>query len=120
MNDLLIESAIRSTVVVSAAWIAWFLRRASADLRQKIWLAALIGTGTSSPRRFPNRLAWWSQRKGRDLQARGILPLADRAGRPVDCRMTLLGRMGLGLVRMARITNEADPWTPIYLLLAQG
>jgi TonB family protein len=45
MIDLIWGGALRGTVLLAAAWLAAFLlRRDSADLRHRVWLAALIGT----------------------------------------------------------------------------
>lgn len=45
MIDLIWGAALRGTILLAAAWlVAFLLRRDSADLRHKIWLAALIGT----------------------------------------------------------------------------
>ena len=42
--NLLIDSALRSTVILTVAWLVTLaLRRSSADLRHRIWLAALGG-----------------------------------------------------------------------------
>jgi TonB family protein len=111
MNDVLLESTIRSTVIVSAAWAAaWFLRRASADLRHKIWLAALIGIACSwiavpGPESF--RLVITAQSGGAaDLTASSRWPIA-LAAMWIAGVTLLLGRKGIGLVRLARITNQA-------------
>ena len=44
MTELIVDFLVRSTVILCAAWLTTsLLSRASADLRHKIWLAALIG-----------------------------------------------------------------------------
>src|SRR5271170_1956120 len=41
--NLLLDSALKATVILFAAWTATlFLRRASADVRHMVWLAAMI------------------------------------------------------------------------------
>ena len=43
MTSLMIAAALKGTIVLGAAWIATsLLRRSSADLRHRIWLAAFI------------------------------------------------------------------------------
>ena len=43
MINLVLTAALKGTVVLGAAWIATtLLRRRSADLRHRIWLAALV------------------------------------------------------------------------------
>src|SRR5690348_12223895 len=43
MTALLTVAALKGTIVLGAAWIATLLlRRSSADLRHRIWLAAII------------------------------------------------------------------------------
>ena len=43
MTNLIITAALKGTIVLGAAWIATsLLRRSSADLRHRIWLAAFI------------------------------------------------------------------------------
>lgn len=43
MTNLILTAALKGTVVLAAAWLATaLLRRRSADLRHRIWLAALI------------------------------------------------------------------------------
>ena len=43
MTNLILTAALKGTIVLGAAWIATaLLRRRSADLRHRIWLAALI------------------------------------------------------------------------------
>ena len=112
MNDLLIESAIRSSVVVSVASIAaWFLRRASADLRHKIWLATLIGIAFSwvtAPVPESFRLVVTAQSGGiSGLTASSRWPIA-LAIVWIAGMALLLGRAALGLVELARITNGAQ------------
>jgi TonB family protein len=111
MNDLLMESAIRSTVVLSTAWIvALILRRASADLRHKVWLAALIGVAfslVSMPVPEPFRFVIAVQAGGAPGLAASIhwsiaLTVAWAAGMTL-----LLVRSGLGLARLARMTSRA-------------
>jgi TonB family protein len=111
MNDLLMESAIRSTVVLSAAWIvALFLRRASADLRHKVWLAALI----SVPFSLVSVVVPESFRIAVAVQSGGISGLAASSRWPIALTVAwvagmtlLLVRSGLGLARLARITSRA-------------
>ena len=43
MTNIILTAALKGTVVLGFAWIATaLLRRSSADLRHRIWLAALI------------------------------------------------------------------------------
>jgi TonB family protein len=45
MTNIILTAALKGTIVLVAAWIATaLLRRRSADLRDRIWLAALVAT----------------------------------------------------------------------------
>jgi len=45
MTTLILTAALKGTIVLGAAWIATvLLRQRSADLRHRIWLAALVAT----------------------------------------------------------------------------
>ena len=45
MTNLILTAALKGTIVLSVAWIATvLLRDRSADLRHRIWLAALVAT----------------------------------------------------------------------------
>ena len=49
MTDLVVDFLVRSTVILAMAWVMTsVLSRASADLRHKIWLAALMGATLSA------------------------------------------------------------------------
>jgi TonB family protein len=111
MNDLLMESAIRSTIVLGAAWIvALILRRASADLRHKVWLAALIGVAfslISVPVPESYRIAVAVESGGiSGLAAPSCWPIALTVAWVAGMTLLLL-RSGLGLARLARITSRA-------------
>ena len=113
MNDLLMESAIRSTVVLSAARIvAFILRRASADLRHKVWLAALVGVSfslVSLPVPDSFRIAVTAQSGGiaGPAAASSRWPIALTAVWAVGM-LLLLARFGIGVgCRLARLTRWA-------------
>jgi hypothetical protein len=43
MTNIILTAAVKGTIVLGAAWIATaLLRQRSADLRHRIWLAALV------------------------------------------------------------------------------
>ena len=111
MMNLLIEGALRATVVLGLAWLATaLLRRASADVRGRIWRTALAATAflfVPLPVPEPFRIS--------------STALADAAGASTDVAtsmpilliiwvigLVLLGsRLGISLVILSRLTRSA-------------
>jgi TonB family protein len=113
MNTLIVTAALKGTIVLSAAWIATvLLRRRSADLRHRIWLAALIAMALLMlPVAPPQTL-----RIAIDTSsaAVGNVPAAARSMKmlPVVWSVVaalLLMRWGAGLFRLNSVTRESRP-----------
>ena len=122
MMNLLIDSALRSTVILAIAWIVTLaLRRSSADLRHRIWLAALGGV-TLLP-----LIEWIAPSflsSGRILE--NVPTLAAFAAAPaaaarsgakipwlvaiwmIGAALVML-RLAIGLARIAKVTRTARP-----------
>jgi len=120
--NLLIDSALRSTVILAIAWIVTLaLRRSSADLRHRIWLAALGGV-TLLP-----LIEWIAPSflsSGRILE--NVPTLAAFAAAPaaaarsgakipwlvaiwmIGAALVML-RLAIGLARIAKVTRTARP-----------
>src|SRR6185295_16329088 len=122
MMNLLIDSALRSTVILAIAWIVTLaLRRSSADLRHRIWLAALGGV-TLLP-----LIEWIAPSflsSGRILENvptlaafAGAPAAAARSGAKIPWLMAIwitgaalvMLRLVIGLVRIAKVTRTARP-----------
>lgn len=111
MTNLILTAALKGTVVLIAAWIATaLLRRHSADLRHRIWLAALIAMALLLvPVSVPQTLRM-------TIDAGAAVPgSASAAGRSVPwlalvwsvVAALLLLRWGAGVLRLFRITRQA-------------
>ncbi len=120
--NLLIDSALRSTVILAVAWLVTLaLRRSSADLRHRIWLAALGGVALLplvewiAPSILP---------QGRILA--NVPTLAVFAGAPAAAARSgakipwlaaiwiagaalVMLRLAVGLVRISKLTRRAFP-----------
>jgi TonB family protein len=114
MMNLLWEAALKGTVILAAAWLAaTLLKRASADLRHRIWLAALIGllalmlpVPVPEPARiavvdtgFPNAAAGAFRARSSWIWESMWLAGA----------VAMLARAALGLVRLHRLTRRTQP-----------
>jgi TonB family protein len=111
-NTLLIDSALRATVVLASAWIAAsLLRYWSADLRHRIWLAALAGVALSLislpvPESFRIVMAAQGGLIAGPAAASSRWPIVLAAVWAVGM-LLLLARFGIGLVALARLTRAA-------------
>ena len=112
MMNLMVEIALRATVVLGLAWLATaLLRRASADVRGRIWRTALAATALlfiPLPVPEPFRIS--------------STALADAAGASNDAAASvpilliiwmiglalLLGRLGISLAVLSRLTRSAS------------
>jgi len=110
MTSLILTAALKGTVVLAAAWLATaLLRRRSADLRHRIWLAALIAMALLLvPVSVPQTLRM-------TIDAAAVPGTASAAGRSVPSltlvwsvlAALLLLRWGAGVLRLFRITRQA-------------
>jgi TonB family protein len=120
MMNLLIDSALRSTLILAIAWIITLaLRRSSADLRHRIWLAALGGVALLPLIEWiaPSFLS-----SGRILE--NVPTLAAFAGAPAAAARSgakvpwlaaiwmtgaalVLLRLAIGLMRIAKLSRAA-------------
>jgi TonB family protein len=113
MINLILTAALKGTVALGAAWIATaLLRRSSADLRHRIWLAALVATALLMiPWAPPEtlRIAVDTSAAGIGLAAASrrsisVLPVAFSVAWSVIAALLLL-RWGAGIFRLQRITR---------------
>jgi TonB family protein len=111
MTNLILTAALKGTIVLSAAWIATvLLRRRSADLRHRIWLAAIIAMALLLiPVSVPQTMRM-------TIDASAAAPAtASAAARSIQVlpvvwsviAALLLLRWGLGVLRLYRITHAA-------------
>jgi TonB family protein len=121
MMNLLIDSALRSTVILAIAWIVTLaLRQSSADLRHRIWLAALGGVALLP---LVELIAPSFLSSGRILE--NVPTLAAFAGAPAAAARSgakipwlaaiwitgaalVILRLTIGLVRIAKVTRTAQ------------
>jgi TonB family protein len=124
VTDLLVSSAFKGTIVLALAWIATAAcRRASADLRHRIWLAALLAVVLFMipvPVPEPLRLA---------ISARAsAVPDAVASSRWPAIVSTLwilgmawlLGRFAAGLARLLHIANSARSYGESNILVSDA
>ncbi len=124
INDLLIDSSVRATAVLAAAWIAAsFLRRASADLRHRIWLAALVSAVLSLvPAPVPDSLRiaiTVSAGTAVGPVASARWPMLLTAVWTLGTTL-LLARSGIGLFRLARLTRAARRFETDEILISDA
>lgn len=111
MTSLILTAALKGTVVLGAAWIATaLLRQRSADLRHRIWLAAIIAMALLLlPVSVPQTMRM-------TIDASAASPAtASTAARSIQVlpvvwsviAALLLLRWGLGVLRLYRITRGA-------------
>jgi len=113
MTELILSAALRGTFVLGAAWLAtWLLRRASADVRHKIWLASLVGLVLLLiPMPLPESMTIYvdatldsGAMAAKAADSVAVLPVIWAIG----CLLFLL-RAVLGVSSLARVTREARP-----------
>jgi TonB family protein len=113
---LLLDSALKATVILTAAWLATiFLRRRSADMRHRVWLAAMLAVAglpaliLAIPQALPQAQIIVTAQGG-------SVPMnAARIARAFPWMLTLwasiaaliVARSIAGIVRMAQITRRA-------------
>jgi TonB family protein len=111
MTDLILTTALKGTIVLAAAWIAAaLLRRSPADLRHRIWLAALIAMALLLipwPKRAPMTFAAAAELGAGKVTAAAsrslpLLPMLWLAGVAL-----VLIRFGAGVIRLAQLTHSA-------------
>ena len=111
MTNLILTAALKGTIVLGAAWIATaLLRRRSADLRHRVWLAAIIAMALLLlPVSVPQTMRM-------TIDASAAAPAtASAAARSIQAlpvvwsiiAALLLLRWGLGVLRLHRITRRA-------------
>ncbi|MBZ5601137.1 MAG: M56 family metallopeptidase [Acidobacteriia bacterium] len=114
--NVILDSALKSTAILSAAWIiAQLLRRASADVRHRVWLAALLAVAVlpvaalSIPRSWPvaqiaaaSPILAGTARAERAMRGFSWLAAIWAAGASV-----VMLRLLAGMARIARITRSA-------------
>ena len=111
MTSLILTAALKGTIVLSAAWIATaLLRQRSADLRHRIWLAALVATALLLiPVPVPQTMRMTIDATA---TAPGTVSAAARSIRvfPIVWSIIaalLLMRWGAGVLRLYRITRQS-------------
>jgi TonB family protein len=112
MTQLLMDAALKGSVVLTVAWIATvLLRHASADLRHRIWLVALAGTVLVSiplPMPAPVRIA-----VNTNFVITSTASAASASAASWIRDIWILGfglvliRFAAGVLRLARITRTA-------------
>ena len=111
MTNIILTAALKGTIVLAAAWIATILlRRQSADLRHRIWSAALVALALLMipwPAPAPMSLVASAEIGAGKAAAAAtrsfpLLPLLWLAGVAV-----VLIRFGAGMLRLVRLTRSA-------------
>jgi len=111
MTSLIIAAALKGTIVLGAAWIATsLLRRSSADLRHRIWLAAFIAMALLLipwPMPAPMRISaaatlGTAQVSSAAARSLSILPVIWAAGLAF-----MLIRFCAGIIRLTGLTRSA-------------
>jgi TonB family protein len=109
MTSLILTAAVKGTILLAAAWIATaLLRRSSADLRHRIWLAALVAMALLLvPVSVPQTLRMTIDASA---SAPGTVSAAARSIRvfPIVWSIIaalLLMRWGAGIFRLHRLTR---------------
>ena len=111
MTNIILTAALKGTVVLSAAWVATaLLRRSTADLRHRIWLAALMAMALLLIPIAPPQ----TMRIAIDTNAAGVGTAAASARSMPLLQMIwavvtalLLIRWGAGIFRLHRITRKS-------------
>jgi len=111
MTSLIIAAALKGIIVLGAAWIATsLLRRSSADLRHRIWLAAFIAMALllipwpmPAPMRISAAAALGTAKAGSAAErSLSILPIIWAAGLAF-----MLIRLCAGIIRLTGLTRSA-------------
>ncbi len=114
MTEVVLNAALKGSVILAAAWVVTLLlRRASADLRHRIWIAALASVALllAIPEWLPDAV---TIQVTAGLDSPGAVSEAARS-LPVLAPLWLAGvalvllRFVAGAVRLARITRGAAP-----------
>jgi TonB family protein len=122
--NLIIEIAVRATIVLGSAWLATaLLRHASADVRGRIWRTALAATAllfipvpVPEPlRRSSTALADAVSSSSGAASSVPILWVVWMTGLAV-----LLGRLGISLVVLNRLTRLATPGRGLDVRVSSG
>ena len=118
MTTLVMTAALKGTVVLGTAWIATLLlRRNSADLRHRVWLAAMIAMALllipwpmPEPLRISAVAALGTAKAGSTAsRSLSLLPLVWAAGLALVLMRFCAGIIRLaGLTRSARTSKEPD------------
>ena len=111
MTNLILTAALKGTIVLGAAWMTTvLLRRRSADLRHRIWLAALVAMALLLiPVPVPQTLRMTIDA---GATAPGTVSAAARSIRVFPSAWSiiaalLLMRWGLGVLRLYRVTRQS-------------
>ena len=111
MTNLILTAALKGTVVLGAAWIATvLLRQRSADLRHRIWLAALVATALLLiPVPVPQTLRMTIDATA---TAPGTASAAARSIRVFPIVWSIIAallfmRWGAGVLRLYRLTRQS-------------
>ena len=119
MTNLILTAALKGTIVLGAAWIATaLLRRRSADLRHRIWLAALIATAlllvpVSVPQTMRMTIDASAAAPGTVAVAARSIPSLAIVWSVVAALLLL--RWGAGILRLYRITRRSRAAGPVLV-----
>ena len=111
MTSLIITAALKGTIVLGTAWIATsLLRRSSADLRHRIWLAAFIAMALllipwpmPAPMRISTTAVLGTAKAGSAAsRSLSVLPIIWTVGLAF-----MLTRFCAGIIRLAVLTRSA-------------
>lgn len=111
MMNLLVEIAVRATVVLGLAWLAAsLLRRASADVRGRIWRTALAATvllfiPVPVPDAF--RISSTALADGTGTSGGAVAAAPALLALWMIGLALLLGRLGISLAVLVRLTRSA-------------
>jgi TonB family protein len=111
MTNLILTAALKGTLVLSAAWIATaLLRQRSADLRHRIWLAALIAMAlllvpVSVPQTMRMTIHASAAAPGTAAVAARSIPWLAMVWSVIAALLLL--RWGAGILRLYRITRRS-------------
>src|SRR5579864_3587277 len=115
MTTLILSAALKGTIVLGIAWIATvLLRRSSADLRHRIWLAALVAFAVllipiappQTLRITVDTAASGIGTAAGSIRSVSVLPVILSTAWSVIAALLLL-RWGAGILRLHRITRSS-------------
>jgi TonB family protein len=131
--NLLIDSALKATLLLTVAWIATLaLRRASADVRHRIWLAALLGVAllpvlaVLAPTALPPAMRITITTGGATTPARSLmrgLPVLSATWLGIVWSIgvgLVLVRLAVGVMRAAVLTRAARPTLRAGVMIAES